>query len=144
MCTDGSDSACKKVSPAACGRAAGRARAGGSVKPWQADSWRAWEAGCPCRRWSYSKAGCAQGVSGSSSSSKETSSKLNSIRHHVLRSRMMFRILSFFPLNGMNGKTNSKGFSVRASELPDAFRWQHWELWGCSPGREQWLGKRSR
>lgn len=53
---------------------------------------------------------------------RETSSKLNSIRHHVLRSRMMFRILSFFPLNGMNGKTNSKGFSVRASELPDAFR----------------------
>ena len=40
---------------------------------------------------------------------------------HVLRSGTMCRTFSSFPLNGIKENTNSKGFTVEASELPDAF-----------------------
>lgn len=62
-----------------------------------------------------------QGVPGREAGQEETGTEASS-RRHIVRSGRMIRILSSFPLNGIKEKANSRGFSMKAAECPDAFR----------------------
>lgn len=61
-----------------------------------------------------------QGVPGREDG-RETGTEASS-RRYILRAGRMIGILSSFPLNGRKEKANSKGFTMEAAELPDAFR----------------------